>query len=68
MDLTLKDIKLPKDPLATDQEDSDVSSKASERERQAKRLSEIKDPNYDIPQNDTQILRGTMFADQMIDH
>ena len=26
MDLTLKDIHLPKDPLATDQEDSDVSS------------------------------------------
>lgn len=41
MDLTLKDIKLPTDPLATDHERSDGrSSMASERERNEKWLAD----------------------------
>ncbi len=64
MDLTLKDIKLPKDPMATDQEDSDVSSLAETRKMLQKRIDDMPDPDYTIPQNSAAVQGKLMFADQ----
>ena len=68
MTLTIKDVHLPKDPLATDQEDSDYSSLASERERNRKRLEAMEDPKFTIPQNDARIIGVEMMVDQHCDH
>lgn len=64
MDLKLKDIKLPKDPLDSDQEQSgDESPHEKARRKLNNRLEEMPKIEYKIPQNMVTILGGLNFGD-----
>ena len=61
--LTLKQVKLPKDPMMTEQEDSDVSSTAAKRKEIEERLAKMPKPDYKLPQNGVPVLGDTFFVD-----
>ena len=67
MDLTLKDVHLPKDPMASDQEHSDHSSMASERIRNKEWLDKKPNATYDVAQNDVDLHGQMMFVPQAVD-
>ena len=64
--LTLKDVKLPKDPMASDQEDSDVSSLDATRKALDERLKAMPKVDYNLPQNCVPVLGESFFADQAV--
>ena len=68
MDLTLKDIRLAKDPLETERENSEGNSSCHDMriEVQAK-IDAIPDADYNLPQNDATVHGEFMFADQTVD-
>ena len=60
--LALKQVKLPKDPMMTD-EDSDVSSTAAKRKEIEERLAKMPKLDYKIPQNGAPVVGENFFVD-----
>ena len=69
LDVQLKLIRLPKDPLASDQEDSQDESPHEVTKRiLLKRLVDMPKIDFDIPQAGGGILGSLTFGDQQLDH
>ena len=60
--LALKQVKLPKDPMMTD-EDSDVSSTAAKRKEIEERLAKMPKLDYKIPQTGAPVVGENFFVD-----
>ena len=67
-ELTLKDIKLPKDPLETENESGESEEEDKTRRDLQQRIEQMKPVDILIPRNGVNVLGALTFADQQMDH
>jgi len=67
-ELTLKDIKLPKDPLETENESGESEEEDKTRRDLQQRIEQMKPADILIPRNGVNVLGALTFADQQMDH